>query len=71
MYIWYTKKSIMSAEVIVKLNGEDVGVRENYHGEIFIDKAIYLKHQRITSAVDALRKANIVVRKASKKNKDK
>ena len=64
-------KSLMSTEVIVKVNGEDVGVRENYHGEIFINKAIYLKHDRITSEVDALRRAKIVVKKSPKKKKDK
>lgn len=57
----------MSTEIVVKFNGEDVGVRENYHGEIFINKLIYLKHSRITTTVDALRKAKIVVKKSKKK----
>ena len=61
----------MKKGTIVKVNGEDVGVRENYHGEIFINKAIYLKHDRITSTVDALRRAKIVVKKSSKKKKEK
>ncbi len=42
-------------EIIVKVNGEDVGVRENYHGEIFIDKGIYLNHPRITKTIEKLK----------------
>ena len=42
-------------DIVVKVNGEDVGVRENYHGEIFIDKEIYLNHPRITQTVQKLK----------------
>lgn len=45
----------MKKGTVVKVNGEDVGVRENYHGEIFIDKIIYLNHPRIINTVNKLK----------------
>lgn len=41
----------MKKGTIVKHKGQDVGVRENYLGEMFIDRNIYLNHPRMVKLI--------------------
>mgnify|MGYP005845042411 CR=1 FL=1 len=46
--------------VILNKNGEDIGLRENTNGAIYIKPKIYLKNTKVKNLIEKMSKSNIV-----------